>query len=248
VRAWDKTRPAPQYALWAVGDPIYDKDDPRVQGVKDITAASKHVLQDYLSRGDPGAGTTKLPRLQSSGQEVRALRDLFGTKQAEVLTDLLASEAAVKSASRSGKLGQARYLHFATHGILGLDAGRQPSLVLNLVGNEVEDGFLQMDEVLPLKLNADLVVLSACQTGQGRLYDGEGVRGLARAFLQAGSRGVVCSLWSVDDQATAAMMVDFYRQLQKGRAAPDALRAAQQSMIRAGKAPLFWAPFIVIGE
>src|SRR5262249_10714871 len=92
--------------------------------------------------------------------------------------------------------------HFASHGILGLEAGRQPSLVLSLVGNGgqadeggTNDGYLQLDEVMRLRLNADLVVLSACETGRGRLYDGEGVRGLARAFLHAGSRGGVCSLW-----------------------------------------------------
>src|SRR5262249_56467940 len=92
--------------------------------------------------------------------------------------------------------------HFASHGILGLEAGRQPSLVLSLVGNGgqadeggTNDGYLQLDEVMRLRLNADLVVLSACETGRGRLYDGEGGRGLARAFLHAGSRGVVCSLW-----------------------------------------------------
>src|SRR5205807_9574569 len=117
-----------------------------------------------------------------------------------VLTGLQASEAAVKAASAKGALARARYIHFATHGILGLDAGRQPSLVLSLVGNVKEDGFLQLDEVTTLKLNADLVVLSACRSYQGRLYNGEGVVGLGRAFLYAGSKGVLCSLWSVADQ------------------------------------------------
>jgi CHAT domain-containing protein len=105
-----------------------------------------------------------------------------------------------------------------------------------------------MDEITSLKLNADLVVLSACRSGQGRMHQGEGVTGLARAFLYAGSKGVVCCLWSVDDQETASLMVDFYGHLQKGRSAPEAMREAQLSMIRAGKAPLYWAPFIVIGE
>jgi CHAT domain-containing protein len=123
--------------------------------------------------------------------------------------------------------------------------------VLNLVGNtgvDRDDGFLELDEIANLKLNADLVVLSACQTGQGKMARGEGVSGLARAFLYAGSKGVVCSLWSVDDRETANLMVDFYGHLQKGQAAADALREAQLRMIREGKAPLYWAPFILIGE
>jgi CHAT domain-containing protein len=111
-----------------------------------------------------------------------------------------------------------------------------------------KDGFLHMDEIASLKLNADLVVLSACRTGQGTMARGEGVTGLARAFLYAGSKGVVCSLWSVDDRETANLMVDFYGHLKEGRPAADALRDAQLAMIRAGKAPLYWAPFIVIGE
>jgi CHAT domain-containing protein/tetratricopeptide (TPR) repeat protein len=247
VRAWDKKRPAPSLALWAIGDPIYEENDPRLAGPKAVGAVSQGAWQDLVNRERSG-GPAKLARLPYSGWEVRALRDLFGPKQSEVLVDRMASEAAVKAASASGRLAQARYVHFATHGILGLDDGRQPSLVLNLVGNEGEDGLLQLDEVAALKLNADLVVLSACRTGQGRLHDGEGVRGLARAFLHAGSKAVVCSLWAVQDEETSRLMVDFYRHVLKGQPGPEALRQAQLALIRAGQPPLVWAPFILIGE
>jgi CHAT domain-containing protein len=120
--------------------------------------------------------------------------------------------------------------------------------VLSLVGNDQEDGFLQLNEVTGLRLNADLVVLSACRSGQGRLRRGEGVTGLARAFLYAGSKGVVCSLWPVDDRATAQLMTAMYGHLGKGLAAPEALRAAQRELIRAGRPPLYWAPFVCIGQ
>jgi CHAT domain-containing protein len=166
-----------------------------------------------------------------------------------------ATEAAVRQASAQGDLARARYVHFACHGILGLSDGQPPALVLSLVGNSGERdefgllaGFLRMDEVTNLKLNADLVVLSACRSGQGRLWNGEGVHGLARAFLHAGSKGVVCSLWSVDDKETAGFMVAMYGRLKDGRPAADALRDTRLDMIRAGKAPLYWAPFILIGE
>ena len=109
-------------------------------------------------------------------------------------------------------------------------------------------GFDSLDEVTRLQLNADLVVLSACRTGQGRLYNGEGVTGLARAFLYAGSRGVVSSLWSVDDRETSNLMTALYRRLKQGRPSADALRDAKLEMIRSGKPPLYWAPFILIGE
>ena len=91
-------------------------------------------------------------------------------------------------------------------------------------------------------------LLSACRSGQGRLRQGEGVTGLARAFLYAGCRGIVCSLWPVHDEQTAVFMTDMYRHLQAGRAAEDALREARLAMLRAGKPPLYWAPFVLIGE
>jgi CHAT domain-containing protein len=257
VRLWEKTRAKPERPLWALADPVYDKTDQRVQGKADLAQASKDALDEYLSRADRGpARRETYARLRFTGQEAAAIRDLLGASDQDVLTGLGASEAAVKAASAKGLLAQARYVHFATHGILGLDTGQPPALVLSLVGNDgqrdadggINDGFLRLDEVTRLQLNADLVVLSACETGKGRLYAGEGVTGLARAFLYAGSRGVVCSLWAVDDRETATFMAHLYGGLKDGRAAADALRGAKLEMIRAGNPPVYWAPFILIGE
>jgi CHAT domain-containing protein/Tfp pilus assembly protein PilF len=256
VRLWEQTRPQPQRSLWALADPVYDKADERVAEAKDLAQATRDALAKYLTRSDRGPATGEAyPRLRFTGQEAEAIRAGLGAADADVLTGLQASEAAVKAASEKGLLGRARYVHFATHGILGLDTGQPPALVLSLVGNDgerdadggVNDGFLRLDEVTRLRLNADLVVLSACETGKGRLSAGEGVTGLARAFLYAGSRGVVCSLWSVDDRETAHLMAQLYAGLKDGQPAADALRAAKLEMIRAGKAPLYWAPFIIIG-
>jgi CHAT domain-containing protein len=96
--------------------------------------------------------------------------------------------------------------------------------------------------------HTDLVVLSACRTGQGRIHNGEGVSGLARVFLYAGSRGVVCSLWGVDDNATEAFMRVMYQRLEKDDSAADALRAVRLALIADGQPPLFWAPFILMGR
>jgi tetratricopeptide (TPR) repeat protein/CHAT domain-containing protein len=247
INLWKQKRAAPTEPLLAVGDPIYDGGDERVANPKNVQVAStsREGLRELLWREGK---RDDLKRLVHSGKEVAKIADLLGAKDDYVLTGENASEAKIKEASTADRMAKARYVHFATHGILGVDTGKQPALVLNLVGNKAEDGFLELSEIANLKLNADLVVLSACRTGQGRMARGEGVTGLARAFLYAGSKGVVCSLWSVDDQETSNLMVDFYQQLQKGQSAPEALRAVQLAMIRAGKAPLYWAPFIVIGE
>jgi tetratricopeptide (TPR) repeat protein len=226
INLWKQKRVNPEVPLFAVGDPLYDKS---------------------------------FERLEHSGFEVAEIAKKLGARDEFVLTRDKASKSEVKKASEANAMGKARYVHFATHGIFGLDRGKQPALVLSQTrkavvpklefGNEeLAESFLQMDEITGLKLNADLVVLSACKSGQGRLHQGEGVTGLARAFLYAGSKGVVCSLWSVDDRETANLMVDLYTNLQKGSSAPEALRESQLTMIRAGKAPLYWAPFIVIGE
>jgi CHAT domain-containing protein/Tfp pilus assembly protein PilF len=257
VRLWEKTRPKPERPLWAIADPVYDKADQRVEGEKDLAQATQDALAKYLSRAERGpARGEAYARLRFTGQEAEAIRTRLGAADTDVLTGLQATEAAVKAASERGLLARARYLHFATHGILDLDTGQPPALVLSLVGNDgkrdgdggINDGFLRLDEVTRLQLNADLVVLSACETGKGRLYAGEGVTGLARAFLYAGSCGVVCSLWAVDDRETATFMAHLYGGLKDGRAAADALRAAKLEMIRAQKPPVFWAPFILIGE
>src|SRR5262249_39565264 len=142
-----------------------------------------------LLRGD------SLERLLSSGAEADAICKALGVSPRAVLRGVSATEARVKAASRRGELARAKYIHFATHAGLGQDRAAQPHLVLNQVGNDGKeemggpnDGFLTLPEVTFLKLNAQAVVLSACQTGRGRRDRGEGVSGLARTFLYAGSK------------------------------------------------------------
>jgi CHAT domain-containing protein/tetratricopeptide (TPR) repeat protein len=257
VRLWEKTRAKPQRPLWAMADPIYDTADKRVTDKAELSQATKDALAKYFSRANrDSAAAGPFARLLFTSEEAQSIRARLGAADADVLTGPQATEAAVKAASAKGLLARARYVHFATHGILGLDTGQPPALVLSLVGNDgqrdadggINDGFLRLDEVTRLQLNADLVVLSACETGKGRLYAGEGMTGLARAFLYAGSRGVVCSLWAVDDRETASFMAQLYGGLKDGQSAADALRAAKLEMIRAQKAPVYWAPFILIGE
>ena len=135
-----------------------------------------------------------------------------------------------------------------------LDAMRPQfsGLVLSLVGNKSgDDGFLRMGEVFNLRLGAPLVMLSACESGLGKVKRGEGVIGLSRAFMYAGASTVGVTLWSVADKPTAELMTDFYqRLLGPNPSASEAIREAQLAMISGKKysAPFYWAPFVLVGE
>jgi CHAT domain-containing protein len=122
---------------------------------------------------------------------------------------------------------------------------------LSLEASEKEDGILQTNEIMRLKLNADLVALSACRTGLGKVVSGEGVLGLTRAFLYAGTRSVAVSLWNVNDTATAELMKVFYRNLKSGMSKDEALRQAKLELLNGKQAawrhPYFWGSFVLVG-
>lgn len=184
---------------------------------------------------------TALPHARA---EVGAIGRLFPAGASRVLTGAEAAEDRLKRED----LAAYRYLHFAAHGYFDEAEPGRSGLVLARGG---EDGFLQAREVARLKLSSDLVTLSACQSGLGRLLAGEGVQGLARAFLHAGSQAVVVSLWNVNDEATAELMRRFYGQLRKGLARDEALREAKRSLAAPGgrwRHPYYWAGFVLQGE
>ena len=136
-----------------------------------------------------------------------------------------ANEGKVKSLP----LNQYRYILFSTHGILGNDIPyiKEPALVLNLVGNDKEDGFLTMSEIFNIKLDADLVTLSACQTGLGTQVAGEGLMGLSRAYMYAGTDTVIATLWSVTDESTSKFMVKFFEGVRGKHKSPGEIRKSQ---------------------
>jgi CHAT domain-containing protein len=194
--------------------------------------------------------TIKLARLagtRTEAQEIDKLARAAGYSP-DLWLDLDASEANVKARD----ITKYRLVHVATHGLLDAERPQFTGVVLSLVGNREGDGFLRTDEIFNLRLGARLVMLSACETGLGREKRGEGVIGLTRAFLYAGSPSVGVSLWSVADRSTADLMSDFYRRLLAKQAPtpPAALRAAQQQMIAGKKysAPFYWAPFVLVGD
>ncbi len=150
-------------------------------------------------------------------------------------------------------LSQYRIVHFATHAISDSERPERSGLVLSLFdrNGQPQNGFLSLGEIYGLTLPADLVVLSACDTGLGREVSGEGLIGLVRGFMYAGATRVVASLWSVDDEVTAQLMAHFYKSLEQDGLSPAAaLRAAQIEVRKQARwrSPYYWAGFQIEGE
>lgn len=171
---------------------------------------------------------------------------LFGNKSS-VFLERDATEARAKSLA----LDQYRYVHFATHGFVNEAEPTLSGIVLTPDTTTGEDGVLQLGEIYNLRLNADLAVLSACETGLGKLARGEGIIGLTRGFLYAGAENVLVSLWQADDATTATLMVDFYEAMLGGEAKAEALSRAKRALIhqdpRYAK-PYYWSSFILVGQ
>jgi CHAT domain-containing protein len=153
----------------------------------------------------------------------------------------------------SDQLVQYRIVHFATHGVINTEHPELSGIVLSMMkpDGSRENGYLQLHDIYALKLFADLTVLSACDTALGKDVKGEGLIGLTRGFMYAGSRSVVASLWKVDDRATAVLMKHFYRNmLQNGLPPGAALRSAKELVRKepGWDAPYFWAGFVLQGE
>lgn len=201
-----------------------------------------HPASTLIAIGNPRGGPGPLPY---SAGELHAIAGLFGRP-----VHVLEGDQATEGRVRDQVAGGARMLHFATHGMIDELRPDRSGLVLT-ANPPADDGLLQMREVYAMRMDADLVTLSACETALGRNVMGEGVIGLARAFFYAGARSVVASLWDVDDRSTARLMQRFYEHLRAGQPIDVALQQAKLSMIRDGgqsAAPFYWAAFIASGR
>jgi CHAT domain-containing protein len=241
--------PAPSGTTVAVvADPVFDPTDPRVRGGSRAPAAPSTRAPGLLRALD-SLGGNGLSRLPFSRREADAVARLVPREGLLEATGFAASRSLVVDGGLAGR----RIVHFATHGLLDSAHPDLSGLVLSLVDERgrPRDGFLRMADVYNLRLPADLVVLSACQTALGREIRGEGIVGLTRGFLYAGARAVVASLWEVDDESTSELMAHFYRAMLKdGRRPADALRAAQLDLARNPRwsAPFYWAGFVIQGD
>jgi CHAT domain-containing protein len=243
----------------AFGDPVYDAR---------AEAANASTL-----RATGAGGRLSFQPLPYSHTEIDGIAQLFARDDRELFFGEAATEENVKTPER---LSRYRMVHFSTHGYVNEARPRFSGLVLSLPANipltalssqsatrnpgvpsgaaplgwsaQSEDGVLSAYEIFNLKLKADLVVLSACDTGLGKEVKGEGLMSLTRAFMYAGSPSVVVSLWNVNDETAADLMIRFYRHLQSGMSKSEALRQAQLETIHDNGFPFFWAPFVLIGK
>ncbi len=199
-----------------------------------------------VASADSRRGLTGLAPLPDAEREVKDLARLYGSERSAVYISKQASERTVKS-----EAGHFRVLHFATHALLDDHNPLYSSLVLSPAGpNDGEDGLLEAWEILDLHLDADLVVLSACQTARGRLRSGEGMIGMSWALAAAGSPATLASQWEVDSASTGQLMVEFHRGWLAGESKAEALRRAALAVRKQAryKHPFYWAGFVLVGR
>ena len=206
--------------------------------------------RDLVAFGDPPydelEGRT-LPPLPNTRSEVLAVSSRVDKKRRVVYLGADASETMLKKEINSGS---SRIVHLATHGLVDPMEPAASSVVLAPDPEAGEDGYLYALEILALPFETDLVVVSACETATGKIGRGEGVVGLSRSFLAAGSRAVVASLWAVSDESTAELMQNFYESMIKDKqTAADALNEARLAMMNDSKYahPFHWSAFVFIG-
>ena len=272
LREFETPAPAPK-SLAIFADPVFDAADDRLQPLPTNPQAAAANSSDRSDRSDRDLRAHRsqvaLERAaqnlegERDGRDVRGWSRLPGTRQeAEAIVRLVAASERLqqydfdvnyRTVTDSEVLSQYRLIHFATHGILDSANPELSGLVLSLVDAQgrPQNGYLRLHEIFNLKLSADLVALSACQTGLGKTIRGEGVVGMTRGFMYAGAPRVLVSLWSVDDAATAALMVEFYQNLlQRDLAPASALRAAQLAIRQDPRwsSPFYWAAFTLQGE
>ncbi len=212
------------------------------KNVQNSVSPQKALLAIAVPNGDAAVD----PPLPFAKSEVESIAHFYPSSDVTLLIGNQATEENMKRL----ELNHYKNLHFASHGLINEARPQLSALVLSASSNRKEDGYLTMREVFDLNLHADLVVLSACNTGLGSQVRGEGVTGLYRAFLCAGASSVLVSLWNVNDKSAAELMTAFYRNMEKGgMSKPAALKQARMEMIRKGYShPYYWFTFILIGS
>ena len=192
-----------------------------------------------------------IPVLPASEDEVESIFSQFN--QLKYKAKIALRNDVNEQFIKSGGLENFKIIHFATHGFVNTEEPELSAILLAQDSTCKQDGILFAGEISNLKLKSDLVTLSACETGLGRQYDGEGIVGLTRAFLYAGAKNIIVSLWQVNDKSTSDLMIDFYKGIltkRKNQNYSQSLRKAKLKMIDEGKFsnPFYWSPFILIGK
>jgi len=251
----ERLRPeCPKKLIALFADPVFSAQDPRFSLPKSTAPdSSEPIAHVHLDKAlqKSGVGThLDLCRLPFSRQEANDIISLAGRENCSCYLDFDANY----SQASSPDLAKFKIIHFATHGILNNMHPELSGLVLSLYDRQgqAQNGFLRLHDIYQLRLNADLVVLSACQTALGKEVKGEGLIGLTRGFMYAGAPRIVASLWKVDDEATSELMKRFYQYLlgEEQLPAAAALRKAQISIMneKRWQSPYYWAAFVLQGD
>jgi len=263
LRRETKNRQPAAKELAVLADPVFDSNDDRLRNKGSATpqplnngpaeARGIGLAQEQLLKAAKDSEVVlnglSIPRLPGTRREADAIIQLAPASESKKALDFEAS----RQTATSEELRRYRYVHFATHGFLDSQRPELSGVVLSMVDEHgrPQDGFLRAHEIFNLKLPAELVVLSACETGLGQEVKGEGLIGLARGFMYAGAPRVVVSLWSINDTATAELITRFYKGILAEKMRPaQALQAAQVSVSKEKgySAPFFWAAFTLQGE
>jgi CHAT domain-containing protein len=250
--------------LIAFGGAFYSKKEGAGRGRRggilystEIGSIEKNIDPEMSVSDVPYYRTLSLiwENLPGTLEEVNAIGSaVYGGKDSKIITGTNVTEAMVKKISRENGLVRYRSIHFACHGYYDPDKPAYSAVVLSEVSGSVktgEDGYLSVPEVSALNLRADIVTLSACETGLGKIVQGDGVVGLARAFAEAGANRVSVTLWQVADEQTKKFMISLYRRVIKERKSfALAIAETKREFIRSKKFndPYFWSSFVLYGE
>jgi CHAT domain-containing protein len=240
LRRGQKQEPAPK-PLLAVGDVAYEN-----QGGAGKRLPTPTSVRGRIERGIADLSGVALSDLPQTREEVEEIGKIVGPDAV-----ILLARDATETAFKKEPLDQFRVLHLAVHGFADTQYPERSALVLGVDPKSGDDGLLQVREIIRLRLNAELTTLSACDTGVGKLQGQEGISNLVEAFLVAGSKSVVASLWSADDTSATALMERFYKRLAQGESTSSALRNAKLDLLaQYGDQlnPFYWAAFIPVGE
>jgi CHAT domain-containing protein/tetratricopeptide (TPR) repeat protein len=252
LRDQKQKQPQSQKLLALFADPVFSPDDPRITKANTVrTGRARSSSAGEATQALRDAGLLEngdLPRLLASRWEADAILAVAGPTAMKAM-DFSAS----LNMALSPTLRDYRMIHLATHAVLDTQRPSLSGVVLSLFNEQgqPQPGYLRAIDIFGMELSADLVTLSACQTAIGKDFKGEGMVGLSRSFMQAGTKRVVASLWKVDDTATAALMAQFYKEIfTNGKHPTAALREAQLTISKHKRwqSPYYWAGFVLQGE
>jgi CHAT domain-containing protein len=237
-----ETRPlSPQHSFLGVGDPPYEN-----QGHISAKLEKPNGFQRTLKRDLSDAFGTTLYDLPQTREEVLAASKTIGPDSVTLL-----GAKATETAFKAEPLADFKIVHIAAHGFVDTQFPERSGLVLGVDPSSHDDGLLQVREIIRLHFSADLVTLSACNTGVGKIEGEEGVTNLVEAFLVSGARAVVASLWSADDTYTGKLMERFYTHVAEGQPKAAALRQAKLDLLAQDGghvSPYYWGAFVLVGE